>query len=431
MTSPETAQEAKPVTMTDPMPELRPTSAAERIPEIDMLRGIAILGILMVNVLFFSNPVYSMLMQESPHTGQANHIAELIIRFFAEQKFISLFSMMFGLGAGVLYTRAQAKGRKFAPFFARRLLVLLPIGLVHAVVLWSGDILVTYALLGFLLIAFDNAKPRTLLIWFFVLMTIPLIINGLSTGAIALWKSTPGGAEQAAKMFGERGAMFADMNQKALQAYSTGNYMDILKARLGELTFMYQGLFYYGWNVLALFLLGMWFWKTGKFQNLDQNLGFFRKLLIFGLVMGFSCNLVYIIFRQGASPILPTPRMFVASLGLQFGAVSQMLFYVSGVILLARTELGKRILNPLRAIGRTALSNYLLQTLVFTTLFYSYGGGLFGRVGPAWCLPMVIGMFVIQILLSNWWVNRFRFGPVEWLWRSLTYWKKQPMRYEN
>lgn len=250
MTSSETAQEAKPVTMTDPMPELRPTSAAERIPEIDMLRGIAILGILMVNVLFFSNPVYSMLMQESPHTGQANHIAELIIRFFAEQKFISLFSMMFGLGAGVLYTRAQAKGRKFAPLYARRLLILLVIGLSHAFVLWSGDILVTYALLGFLLIAFDNAKPRTLLIWFFVLMTIPLIINGLSTGAIALWKSTPGGAEQAAKMFGERGAMFAELNQKALQAYSSGSYVDIVKARIGELTFMYQGLFYYGWNVL-------------------------------------------------------------------------------------------------------------------------------------------------------------------------------------
>lgn len=431
MTSPDTVQEARPVAMTDPGSEMRPTSAAERIPEIDMLRGIAILGILMVNVLFFSNSIYSMLMAETPHVGQANHIAELIIRFFAEQKFISLFSMMFGLGAGVLYSRAKAKGHKFAPFYARRLLVLLIIGLIHAFLLWSGDVLVTYALLGFLLIAFDDVKPRTLLIWFFVLMAIPLIINGLSTGAIALWKTTPDGAEQAAKMFGERGALFADLNQKALQAYSEGSYLDILKVRVSELTFMYQGLFYYGWNVLALFLLGMWFWRTGKFKNLDQNLGFFRKLLIFGLVVGFSGNLVYVIFRQGASPMIPTPRMFIASLGLQFGAVSQMLFYVSGVVLLARTELGKRILNPLRAIGRTALSNYLLQTLVFTTVFYSYGGALFGRVGPAWGLLMVAGMFIIQILISNWWVNRFRFGPAEWVWRSLTYWKKQPMRYEN
>jgi len=407
--------------------ELKPTAAAERIPEIDMLRGVAILGILMVNCLFFSHTIYSMIMVPEPLTG-ANRVAELIVRFFAEQKFISLFSMMFGLGAGVLYSRAQAKGHKFAPFYARRLFVLLIIGLIHAFFLWSGDILVVYAVLGFLLIAFDTAKPRTLLIWFFVLMTIPVLFNGLSTLAISLWKMAPDGAEQAAKMFAERDTLFAQMHDTAYAAYSSGTYVDIFKARVGELKFMYQAIFFYGWNVFAMFLLGMWFWKTEKFQKLAENRSYFKKLLIFGLVVGFSGNLVYTILREGMSPAMPTPRMFLASLGLQFGAVSQMLFYVSGVVLLAATTAGKKLLDPLRAIGRTALSNYLLQTIVFTTIFYSYGGALFGKIGPAGCLLMTVGMYILQIFLSNWWVNHFRFGPVEWVWRSLTYGKKQPFK---
>ena len=408
--------------------ELKPTAKSERIPEIDMLRGVAILGILMVNCLFFSNTIYSMIVVPAEPATGANHVAELIIRFFAEQKFISLFSMMFGLGAGVLCTRAIARGHKFAPFYAKRLLVLLFIGLFHAIIIWSGDILVTYAVLGFLLIAFDKARPKTLLIWFFILMSIPLLFNGLSTLAIVLWKTTPGGPEAAAKLFGEQNEMFQKLSDTAFAAYSSGSYSDILSARMGELRFMLQGLFFYGWNVLAMFLLGLWFWKTEKFQDIDTNKGFFKKLMVFGLVVGVCGNLVYTIMRQGTSPAMPSPRLFMATLGLQFGAPSMMLFYVSSVVLAARTSLGQKILSPLRAIGRTALSNYLLQSLVFTTIFYSYGGAQFGKIGAAGALLMTLVMFAIQLPLSNWWVKRFKFGPMEWVWRSLTYGKKQPFK---
>jgi len=407
---------------------LKPTTASDRIEVIDSLRGFAILGIVLVNILYFSMPIFSMMETTPMHPGVGNEIAEWFIRFFAESKFYSLFSLLFGLGAGVLYDRVTAKGRPFARFYSRRLLVLLGIGIFHAVVLWSGDILVLYALLGFILIAFESAKPRTMLIWFFVLVLIPVLVSALGVGAVALWKMAPGGAEAAAKTFGAQQDLFRKLGAEALAAYSGTDWVAMLKARLRDLGFMYRGIFYFGWSVLAMFVLGLWFWRTRRFQDLDNNQPFFRKLMWVCLVLGLAGNWAYALYRGQSNPAIPSFNSLRAAVSIAVGAPSMCLFYLSLFARLATTGWGRKLIHPFAAVGRTALSNYLFQTLVFTTIFYGYGFGLFGKVGPAAGLAMVVPVYVIQVLISNWWVKRFRFGPVEWLWRSLTYGKRQPMR---
>ncbi len=407
---------------------LKPTSADERIQVIDSLRGFAILGILMVNTLYFSMPIFSMMSGGEHFPGTGNAIATWIIRFFAESKFYSLFSLLFGLGAGVLYSRTIAKNRKFAPFYGRRLLVLLFIGLFHAIILWSGDILVVYAVLGFLLLLFEKAKPRTMLIWFFVFTAIPLLINALSTGAIVLWKLSPGGAAAAAETFGKQSEVFRKIIDAAIAVYSGTNWFQMLKMRLNELAFMYRAIFFYGWSVLSMFILGLWFWRTERFQKLEMNYRFFRNLMWVGLILGLAGNLIYAGLRGEINPSVPSPKGLVAAVGITIGAPALCLFYLSLITRLSTETWGWKLIQPLAAVGRTALSNYLLQTLVFTTIFNGYGFGLYGKVGPAVCLAMTFAMYVIQVFISNWWVRQYRFGPAEWVWRSLTYGKRQPMK---
>jgi uncharacterized protein len=407
---------------------LKPTSPDERIQVIDSLRGFAILGILMVNTLYFSMPVFSMMSGGEHLPGTGNNVAMWIIRFFSESKFYSLFSLLFGLGAGILYSRALAKERKFAPFYGRRLFILLLIGLFHAILLWSGDILVVYAVLGFLLLLFEKAKPRTMLIWFFIFAAIPLLITALSTGAIMLWKMSPGGAAAAAETFGKQNEIFKKLVDSAIAAYSGTNWFVMIKMRIKELTYMYRGIFFYGWNVLSMFVLGLWFWRTERFQKLEMNQNFFRNLMWVGLILGIAGNLVYAGLRGEINPSVPTPKGLMASVGITIGAPALCLFYLSLITRLSTEKWGWKLIKPLSAVGRTALSNYLLQTLVFTTVFNGYGFGLYGKVGPVVCLGMTFVMYVIQVFISNWWVRHYRFGPAEWLWRSLTYGKRQPMK---
>ena len=339
---------------------LKPTSPAERIQVIDSLRGFAILGILMVNTLYFSMPIFSMMTEGEHFPGTGNAIATWAIRFFSESKFYSLFSLLFGLGAGILYSRALAKERKFAPFFGRRLLVLLFIGLFHAILLWSGDILVVYAVLGFLLLLFEKAKPRTMLIWFFIFTAIPLLINVLSTGAIVLWKISPGGAAAAAQTFGKQTEAFKKLVDAAIAAYSGTDWFTMIKMRLNELAFMYRAILFYGWSVLSMFVLGLWFWRTERFQKLEMNYKFFRNLMWVGLILGLAGNLVYAGLRGEINPAVPSPKGLVAAVGITIGAPALCLFYLSLITRLSTEKWGWKLIKPLSAVGRTALSNYLL-----------------------------------------------------------------------
>ena len=391
---------------------MRPVLRQERIEAIDILRGVAILGILIVNMGLFSQP-----------EGLPAGATDRLIYFFAQEKFKALFSFLFGLGLAVQLLRAEERGAQFLPLYARRLGVLFLIGIAHFLLVWDGDILHDYALLGFVLLLFRFSSPRTLLASAGALLAIPLLLFGLTTAYAITGHVNPHVKEWIAYENGTEDDGTAD---EFSDTYSRGSYAQMVALRASELPRDMSpdtdDAF-----VLALFLLGLYAGRRRIFHNIPANLPVIRRVQRWGLIIGVAGNAA---FALGGS-FDPSPTSVAQNVGrlcLVVAAPALMLFYASSLILLTQREIWRRRLAPLAAVGRTALSNYLLQSLICTTIFYGYGLALFGKVSPSLGLLLTIAIFLIQIPVSVWWLGRFQFGPVEWLWRSLTYWHRQPMR---
>lgn len=406
-----------------------PVQQADRIQIVDILRGFALFGILLVNMALFSQPFQSILFPADPAMPWYDWAATWLIHFLAEGKFYAMFSMLFGLGMILLMERIEARGRRFVPFYMRRLLALLLIGIVHAFLIWPGDILIIYALLGFPLLLFRKARPRTLLIWTVILIAVPLLFMATATGLVALGGMTSEGAEMIEQSFAATKAGYAADVARGDAVYASGNFLEITAQRAYDYSSMgLISFFVLGFNILAMFLVGAWFGKRRIFADLDAHRPFLRKLLVWGLTVGLLGNAIY------ATLIMDIPR-YDASLELLMATVAQgigapllMLGYVAAIALLALRPAWGRRLAVLAPVGQMALTNYLLESILATTIFYGYGLGLFGQVGAAWGIVLTVAIYLLLIPFSHWWMKRFRYGPAEWLWRSLTYWKLQPMR---
>ena len=387
----------------------------ERIEAIDILRGVAILGVLIVNMQLFSMP------EGVPVHG----IADRLIYFFAQEKFKALFSFLFGLGLAVQMMRAQARGVHFLPLYARRLGVLFLIGVAHFLLVWDGDILHDYALLGVVLLLFRRSSPKTLLVGAGAFLAIPMLFFGLTTYASVTGHVNPQVKEWIAYENGSE-ADGGGTSDDFSDTYARGSYAEMITLRAGELPRDMSPDTDDAY-VLAIFLLGLYAGRRRIFHDIPAHLPFIRRVQRWGLAIGVAGNAA---FAVGGS-FAPSPTSVAQNVGrlcLVVAAPALMLFYASTIILLTQRETWRRRLAPLAAVGRTALSNYLLQSLICTTIFYSYGLALFGKVSPSLGLLLTITIFLIQIPLSVWWLRAFQFGPVEWLWRSLTYWQRQPMR---
>jgi uncharacterized protein len=391
-----------------------PVLRQDRIESIDILRGVAILGILIVNMGLFSLP------EGFP---AVDGTAERLIYFFAQEKFKALFSLLFGLGLAVQMIRAEERGADFLPLYARRLCVLFLIGVAHFLLVWNGDILHDYALLGVVLLLFRRSSPKALLVGAGVLLAIPMLFFGLTT-----YSSITGHVNPQVKEWitYETGAEDDETVDDFSDTYSHGSYREMITLRASELPRDMSPDTDDAY-VLAIFLLGLYAGRRRIFHDVSAHLPFIRRVQQWGLLVGVAGNAV---FAVGGS-FDPSPTSVAQNVGrlcLVVAAPAMMLWYASTITLLMQREGWRRRLAPLAAVGRTALSNYLLQSLVCTTIFYGYGLALFGKVRPSLGLLLTIAIFLIQIPLSAWWLGRFQFGPVEWLWRSLTYWQRQPMR---
>jgi uncharacterized protein len=393
---------------------LSPTALQERIAVLDVVRGFAIFGILLVNIAFFSAPLYLQMAGMHWGTDTVGRATELLVRLFIQGKFYSLFSFLFGLGFAVQLLRAEAKGVRFGPLYRRRLLVLLLIGLVHAYLIWMGDILTSYALVGFLLFFFRSRKPRTLLVWAIILMLVPLL---LTAGFVAGGGGSFGSREE-----------FEILVQDSMNAYSEGSFSEIMARRAEDALFVTVATLFGAPSILAWFLLGAYFARERLFQDAAGRLFLFRRIWRWGLGLGLVGNLIFTISMEYADPISPSILSLVGMLGYTFGGPALCFFYISSFVLLWQDPAWQRRLSPIAAVGRMALSNYLFQSIVCTMIFYNYGLGFYGQVGPALGVGLTVVIFAIQIPLSQWWLRRFRFGPAEWVWRSLTYRRFQPMR---
>jgi len=419
--------ELLPVVPPEPLPALVPAArpvgpveAAERIQTVDILRGFAILGIFVVNMGAFSAPFMLVFVEPDHWTAWYDRVAQILVAWLATGKFYTLFSFLFGLGLSIQMTRVESRGGRFVPLYVRRLLALLLIGLVHAFLIWMGDILVSYALLGFILLLFRRRSETTLKAWFIACFLLPLVLMtiGAAWGQFGSGESRP--EEQMARM--------SETVDDSMRVYAAGTFREIMERRALDAADILGFLPIYGGQILALFLAGLWAGRRRLCEQIPEHVPLLRRARNWALPVGLALSGVFALTYESTNPLAPDFR----GLGIQvcnaIGATSLSLAYACGIALLVQREEWRRRLGPIAAVGRTALSNYLLQSIVSTLIFYSYGLGLYGKVGPAAGLLLVAAVYAIQIPLSNWWLGRFRFGPAEWLWRSLTYARVQPMR---
>jgi len=392
---------------------LAPISGDERVGLIDALRGFALLGILMVNMAAFRGPVFG----EAGDLGTLDRAATFLIALFFEQKFYVLFSFLFGYGLAVQLQRAASRNAPFVPRFVRRLLGLFLIGVAHALLLFTGDILVTYAILGVVLLLLRNARDRVLLVLAGALVTLTVLTFGLGGAVFAAATSESAGFDQ---------ELLAE-DESSVQAYRSSP-AEVISERAreypGTLGFALVG---QGPSALAMFLIGLWAGRRRLFERVEEHLPLLRRILAAGLVFGGAGALVWATER--ATSGFGFDLSFFLASAADFGTAPFLsASYVAAITLVYRRPAWRSRLGFLAPVGRLALSNYLLQSLVAAFVFTGYGLGLYGSVGPAWGVVLSLAIFAAQVPLSAWWLSRFDFGPAEWLLRSFTYGRLQPIR---
>lgn len=412
--------------------KISPVATSERIQLLDVFRGFAILGILMVNMQVFYKPVSFMMLGSQAGGDIVKVLSESFIKFFFEGKFYVLFSMLFGYGFWLFINKQVTEGVNIIPVFRRRLFFLLLFGIAHFVFLWGGDILFFYALFGFFLILSRKVSDERLISWAIPLVLVPSIVTGFFMLMAWAFSGIPEAAEGMEKGMIENAAALQALAEEAYLVHTTGNYWEILFMRLREWMTLTQGaIFVFYPVVLGMFLFGSWIARRGYVKNYMENLPLIRKVFRWSLAAGIPLNALYAISYQYAQPAIMNYWSFFGTFTHVAGGLSFALLYTSGMILLRSSGKLNILSNALAPVGRMALTNYLLHSVICTILFYSYGFGLMGKVEIWHGIVLTFVIFALQIPFSKWWLNRFRYGPFEWLWRSLTYWKIQPFRFAD
>jgi uncharacterized protein len=412
-----------------------PIAARDRIHAMDVVRGFALLGILLMNIEAMVGPLNRAFIGMDPALGGADRVADALVYIFVQGKFYTLFSLLFGMGFAVMMARAQAAGsqgaRSFPRLYLRRSFALLGIGLVHMLLVWSGDILTMYALLALvMLVAFANVSTRWLP-WLAVgLYLVPSLLNvGLGAlGSVA--QLEPAVGQEFQKTMAAAAAEWDAQTQAQRVAYGAGDYLDATAQRLRDFGSMMGMLVFAGWQILGMFVLGMWFVRSGAVAHPERHARLFARLRWIALPVG-------LVLMLGSFRLLPTMDMgrldIVSGSAAALSAIASLLMslgYLAWVIRGLQSPVAGRSLSLLAPAGRMALTNYLMQSLVCTLVFYGYGLGHFEQLPRAWQLPFALALFAAQVALSHAWLARFRFGPAEWVWRTLTYGVRQPMRRE-
>ena len=379
---------------------------------LDALRGVAVAGILFANVLvFFGLFAMPEARQAALPAARADEIAKLLERVFIEGKFYSVFSLLFGVGFGLQLARDRGES---LPRFRRRLRILLAIGAIHALLVWAGDILMLYALLGFTLPWFARKSDRELLRWTAILLALPTALYAL---ALVAWILV-GGSPPASG--GGDGGMPVPM-LAIFEAVGTGGFKDAFVGNLLLLAGRWVDLIATMRfpKVLGMFVLGLWAARTGLALEPSQHLGTLRRWAWVGWSVGVPANLVaaWALVRW---PYLPPS--WGGAVGVVMQAVGIPLLalgYAASVALLVVA--GRRWIGIFAPVGRMALTNYLSQSVICVVLASGYGLGLWWKIGASRAMGIAAAVALLQIPISAWWLSRHRYGPVEWIWRRLTY----------
>ncbi|OCA84312.1 hypothetical protein A8F94_16510 [Bacillus sp. FJAT-27225] len=385
-----------------------PTGEKGRIPSLDAMRGLAILGIYFVNMMAFHSPYLYINPLEWWDSG-LDRFVYTIIDVFVQASFYPLFSMMFGYGLALTRERVLARGGRFPVLAARRLLFLLAVGFLHAFFVWTGDILITYSIIGLLTLFFLRLREKVLLMVGAAMYVIPNLMLGLLLVLVDIINpgaATPNEPEQA---------------EKALIIYGEGSFWEVTGMRSEEwlsnnnLETAPILLF----SLLPLFLIGAAFAKLKWLEDVSSHFRRLKQVTTAVFLLGTLIKVLPYILPGSYSAEFFQDFFGGPLLALAYAGIVAIYYEVRGP--------GKGYVT---SVGRMSMTNYLLQSLVSTFIFYGYGLGLYGQISLAQGTLMVIGGYMLQILLSKLWLRNYRFGPVEWVWRSFTYlsWQKNRKR---
>jgi uncharacterized protein len=364
------------------------------------VRGVALLGVLLANLVtaFRVSPIRSYLPADAS-LPFADRFAEGALEAIVQGKAIALFSMLFGVGLAIQHERFSRLGDP-GRWLARRLLVLLAFGLAHLLLVWNGDILAEYALAGLLLVPLLGASDRTL--------------ARVAAGCYALYLVFP------LLPFSPEwpdAAALAEELVRATPIYASGSWREIRRYSLHELRVflpVYATLFPV---TPALFLFGVLAWRSGVLRDVEGH----RPLLARAATVGIALGAVLTALGAREGGLLAFLSAGAAPAVLATG-------YAAALFLALQSPGGRAALRAFAPAGRMAFTNYIAQSLVFGALFFGYGLGWVDRIGAAVALAGGFVAFALQMAFSAWWLRRFRFGPLEWLWRTFTYGRAQPMR---
>jgi uncharacterized protein len=409
----------------------QPVQASDRAQILDVLRGFAILGIFIANSAVFSGYVF---LDPSQKARLFTHATDQWISYLytalVEGKFYSLFSLLFGIGFSIILIRSEQKGTNPLKVFYRRLLILLVFGLGHALLLWDGDILVLYALLSCLLPLFRRLPDTSLLIMAVALLLSPIAIDMLRL----TFDVSPGKFLQAiAQAVDLQNGLPADSTAAYYLYKEEAGYREVLKWNHGG--FYYRYAFLLDTNrlpkVLAMFLLGFLAGRRRVYIHLAENRRLFQKLRFYGFVWGLPLSLAFAYFQQDAKSIPQDMAGILDTITYALSVVPLSLAYISSLCLWWLNASGKKVLQGIGPVGRMALTNYISQSLMGILLYYNLGLGLGVTFGPTLFIPMALGVFALQVVVSYWWLRHFEYGPLEWIWRQLTYGKRLPLQRKS
>ncbi|MEM7331892.1 MAG: DUF418 domain-containing protein [Chloroflexota bacterium] len=400
----------------------KPTQPKERIIALDFLRGFALLGILLMNIQGFSMPdaAYFNPTVYGDLTG-INRWVWILSHIFADSKFMTIFSILYGAGILLVTQKLEGNWRKAAGLHYRRTFWLLIIGLMHAYLLWTGDILVLYAVTASIVFFFRKLSPT----WLIVLGILTLGIGTLlPLGTQASLPFMP--EETKADLIADWDPADEEITWQTA-VYQSGWLTQMEDRVPSSLDMNTSGLLFWGlWRAGGLMLIGMALYKLGILTAQRSN-AFYRNQLILGFGLGFPV-IIYGLVRIFESNFSFEYARFAGSVFNYWGSIGVSLGYIAIIMLIAKSGRFARGIRPLAAVGRMALTNYLFHTVVATFIFYGHGLGLFGQVERIGQLLIVFGIWAAQLILSPIWLRYFKFGPAEWVWRSLTYGKLQPMK---
>lgn len=370
-----------------------------------MVRGMALFGVMAINLLTeFRESIFQQFLPQISESSAPDRLTDLLARYGLDMKAFSLFSFLFGVGLAIQYERLSRSGPPMR-WLLRRLAVLLGFGLIHLLFIWNGDILTEYALAGFVVLPFLMAPQRVLGVAACVGILIYVAMPYLS---LPLPWYEPG--------------WFRPHVAAADLAYGHGGFMAVHRfsfREVADLVPLHVSVFP---RTIGLFLLGAFTWRWGLFKDPFAHR---RAVAVIAVSATLAGGFLTYADQANLASVFGRPRLGVS---ISHAAPAILALGYCGIIvwLVEFTPL-RGVLRAFAPLGRMAFTNYIAESLIFGMLFFGYGVGLYGRIGPAATLAIGTGTYALQMAASTWWLRHYRFGPLEWLWRTLMYGKRQPM----